>query len=78
VISVLATGPKVRGYKPGRRLRILRVIKICSTTYFGEAERSAPCSNILGMLKHPSKYNERDTSLGKIHYFLRQFLLLYY
>jgi hypothetical protein len=29
------------------------------------------------MLKKPSKC-ERDTSYGKIHYFLRQFLLFYY
>jgi hypothetical protein len=27
VVSVLATGPKVRGFKPGRRRWILRVIK---------------------------------------------------
>jgi hypothetical protein len=27
VVSVLATGPKVRGFKPGRERWILRVIK---------------------------------------------------
>jgi hypothetical protein len=27
VVSVLATGPKVRGFKPGRGRRILRVMK---------------------------------------------------
>jgi hypothetical protein len=27
VVSVLATGPKVHGFKPGRGRRILRVIK---------------------------------------------------
>jgi hypothetical protein len=27
VVNVLATGPKVRGFKPGRGQRILRVIK---------------------------------------------------
>jgi hypothetical protein len=37
VVSVLATGPKVRGFKPGRGRWILRVIKsaIRSTPSFG-------------------------------------------
>jgi hypothetical protein len=41
VVSVLATGPKVRGFKPDG---FLRVIKICSTTSFGgEVKPSVPC-----------------------------------
>jgi hypothetical protein len=32
VVAVLAIGPKVRGFKRGRGLRILRAIKIRSTT----------------------------------------------
>jgi hypothetical protein len=43
VVSVLATGPKVRGFDPDRRW-ILRVIKIRSTTSFGgEVMPSVPC-----------------------------------
>jgi hypothetical protein len=42
--SVLATGPKVRGFKPGRGDGFLRVIKIRSTTSFGgEVKPSVPC-----------------------------------
>jgi hypothetical protein len=44
VVSVLATGPKVRGFKPGRGRWILRVIKIRSTPSFGdEVKPSVPC-----------------------------------
>jgi hypothetical protein len=42
VVSVLATGPKVRGFDPDREF--LRVIKIRSTTSFGgEVKPSVPC-----------------------------------
>jgi hypothetical protein len=37
VVSVLATGPKVRGFDPDRGRWILRVIKIRSTTSFGRS-----------------------------------------
>jgi hypothetical protein len=36
VVIVLATGPKVRGFKPGRGRRTLRAIKISRTPSFGE------------------------------------------
>jgi hypothetical protein len=36
MVSVLATGPKVHGFKPGRGDGLLRAIKICSTPFFGE------------------------------------------
>jgi hypothetical protein len=35
VVSVLATGPKVRGFKPGRGRRIFKGDKIRSTPSFG-------------------------------------------
>jgi hypothetical protein len=34
VVSVLAIGPKVRGFKPGRGYGFLRAIKILSTPSF--------------------------------------------
>jgi hypothetical protein len=43
VVSVLATGPKVRGFKPGRGDGFLSAIKIRSTTSFGlEVKREGP------------------------------------
>jgi hypothetical protein len=42
VVSVLATGPKVRGFDPDRGIK--RVIKFRSTTSFGgEVKPSVPC-----------------------------------
>jgi hypothetical protein len=35
VVSVLATGPKGRGFEPGKGDGFLRAIKIRSTTSFG-------------------------------------------
>jgi hypothetical protein len=35
MVSVLATGPKVREFKPGKGDGFLRVIKVRSTTPFG-------------------------------------------
>jgi hypothetical protein len=44
MVSVLATGPKVRWFIPGRGRWILAVIKIRSTTSFGgEVKPSVPC-----------------------------------
>jgi hypothetical protein len=44
VVSVLATGPKGRGLKPGRDERFLRVIKIRSTISLGlEVKPDVPC-----------------------------------
>jgi hypothetical protein len=44
VVSVLATGPKVRGFKPGRGRWIFKGDKIRSTPSFGgEVKPSVPC-----------------------------------
>jgi hypothetical protein len=52
VVSVLATGPKGRGFKPGRGDGFLRAIKIRSTPSFGwEVKPEAPCSKILRHVK---------------------------
>jgi hypothetical protein len=51
VVSVLAIGPKVRDFRPGRR--ILRAIKIRSMTSFrGGVQPSVQCRKICGMLKN--------------------------
>jgi hypothetical protein len=52
VVSVLATGPKGRGFRPGRGDGFLRAIKIRSTHFFGwEVKPEVLCRN--GMLKIP-------------------------
>jgi hypothetical protein len=52
VISVLATGPKGRGFKPDRGDVFLRATKIRSTPSFGgESKPSAPCSQVLRQVK---------------------------
>jgi hypothetical protein len=44
VASVLATGPKVRGFKPGRGMMDFKRDKIRSTPSFGgEVKPSDPC-----------------------------------
>jgi hypothetical protein len=60
VVSMLATGPKVRGFDP-RPMDFLRVIKIRSTTSFGgEVKPSVPCRRFtackrpLRVISHPS------------------------
>jgi hypothetical protein len=45
VISVLATGPKGRGFEPGQAMDFLRAIKIRSTPSFGlEVQPESPMS----------------------------------
>jgi hypothetical protein len=57
VVSVIATGPKGRGFRPGRGDRFLRVIKIHSTPSFGwEVKPKAPCRKILRHIKDPLMY----------------------
>jgi hypothetical protein len=52
MVSMLATGPKVRGLKPDRGDGYLRAIKIRSTPCFGgEVKPSAPCRKILRHVK---------------------------
>jgi hypothetical protein len=54
VVSVLATGPNVHGFKPGRGDGFLRMIKICSTPSFGlDVKPQIPCRNILRHVKDP-------------------------
>jgi hypothetical protein len=48
MVSMLAIGPKVRGFKPSGDDGFLRVIKICSTPSFrGQVKPSAPFCMIL-------------------------------
>jgi hypothetical protein len=76
VVSVLAIRPKVRGFIPSRGRWIFSGEKIHSTPSFGRREKPlVPSRKILRHVKCPSKY-ESDTSQGKIHNFLRKFLLL--
>jgi hypothetical protein len=47
VVSVLATGPMVRGFKPGRGDGLLRAIRIRSTLSYGWEEKpEVPCRKI--------------------------------
>jgi hypothetical protein len=57
VISVLTTGPKCRGFKPGRGDGFLRAIKIRSTLSFGwEVKPEIPCRKNLPRVKGLLKY----------------------
>jgi hypothetical protein len=57
VVSVLVTGPKGRGLKPGCGHGFLRVIKIRSTPSFGwEVKPEVPCRKILRHVKDPLRY----------------------
>jgi hypothetical protein len=48
MVSVLAVGPKFRGFTPGRGDGFLKAIKIRSTPSIGgEVKPSAPCRKIL-------------------------------
>jgi hypothetical protein len=54
VASVLATGPKGCGFKPGRGYGVLRETKIRSTPSFGwEVKPEDPCRTILRHIKDP-------------------------
>jgi hypothetical protein len=53
VVSVLATGPKGRGFEPGQGDGFLRVIKIRSTSSFGwEVKPEVQRRNILRHVKY--------------------------
>jgi hypothetical protein len=53
-VSVLATGPKGRGFKPGRGDGFLRAIKIRSTSSFRwDVKPEVPCRKILQNVKDP-------------------------
>jgi hypothetical protein len=52
VVSVIATGPKGRGFEPGQSDRFLRAIQIHSTFTFGwEVKPEVPCRKILRHVK---------------------------
>jgi hypothetical protein len=52
MVSVLATGPKIRGFNPSRDYGFLRAIGIRSTpSSGGEIKLSAPCRKILRHVK---------------------------
>jgi hypothetical protein len=61
VVSVLATGPKGRRFKPGRGDGFLRVIKIRSTFSFGwEVKPKVKCRRFYCMLKIPWGISDTD------------------
>jgi hypothetical protein len=60
VVSVLAIGPKVRGFKPGRGRLNFEGYKSPQHLCEMEVKPSAACYKILRNVKNPSKY-ERDT-----------------
>jgi hypothetical protein len=70
MVSVLATGPKVREFKPSRGLCV-RVIKINTPSFGGEVKPSAPCRSIYGLLKIPAEC-DRDTTSAKFKDISRQ------
>jgi hypothetical protein len=55
MLSVLAIGSKVLGFKPDKGAGVLRAIKICSTPPFGgNVKTVAPCCEILRHVKSKS------------------------
>jgi len=65
VIIVLAIGPKIRGFNPGRGRLIVRATEVRNTTYFGgEVKSSVPRLKILQHFKNP--YGMKEILLGKI------------
>jgi hypothetical protein len=52
VVVVLATGPNVRGFEPGRGQYIFKGIRSTSS-YGGEVKPSNPCCNIVRHVKEP-------------------------
>jgi hypothetical protein len=57
VVSVLATGPMGRGFKPGRDDGFLMAIKIRCTPSFGwEVKPEVQCRKILQHVKNPLTY----------------------
>jgi hypothetical protein len=63
---VLATGPKVRGFKLSQDDGSLKAIKMRRTTSLGrEVKPSVPCRKILRHVKERYEY-ERDISLARL------------
>jgi hypothetical protein len=67
LVSVLVTGPKVRGFKPGRRDGFLRGIETRSTPPYGGEVKPSASLKILRHVKITSKYEQ-----SQIHHILRQ------
>jgi hypothetical protein len=62
MVSVLAIGPSVRGFKPLRCDGILKAIKIRSTTSFGgEVKPLDPCRKIL---RHEKDFYECERKIS--------------
>jgi hypothetical protein len=60
LVSVLATGPKVRGFKPSRSDGFLKATIIRSTPSFGgKVNPSAPWRKILRKVNITSKYEQK-------------------
>jgi hypothetical protein len=77
VNAVLAIGPKVRGFKPGRGDGFLKGDQICSTIFFGrKVKKSVSCRKILRHVKRFIQY-ERDTCRQNSRIFLKFLLLCY-
>jgi hypothetical protein len=77
MVSVLAIGPTVCGFKPGRGRRIFMAIKICGTPSFGgQVKPSAHVVRFYGILKIPAEY-DRDTTSDKFDDISRHSLLRY-
>jgi hypothetical protein len=53
VVTLLAIGPKVPRFKPGRGRWILRAIKICTTTLFVAEVKPSALRKILWHVKDP-------------------------
>jgi hypothetical protein len=66
VVSVSATGSKVRGFKSGRGRYIFKVDKIRITTSFGGEIKPSVPFKILRHVKEQHKYEKRY-SVGIIH-----------
>jgi hypothetical protein len=74
MVSVLATGPKGRGFKPGLGDGFLMAIQIRSTPSFAwKVKPEVPCHKILQHVKDPVRYFRYRSEKFSL---LRPFLLL--
>jgi hypothetical protein len=65
-VIVLTTGPKERGFKPGREQQIFVSVKIHSTRSLrAEVKSSVLCRKSLRHIKH--SYSIKEILVGKIH-----------
>jgi hypothetical protein len=70
VVTVLETGPKGRGLKPGWDDVFLKTIKIRSIPSFGsEVKPETSSRNILRHVKHPLRFSDRPTDRQNSHSF---------